>query len=164
MKLKRIHYALVTLTVTHVPPTWFLYKNCALFLVANFRTNLLIYGLERNKILEANNGKQNTGTRPEKMERRTDRMRRIRHLGLFGSVVIIGTDRVIDVNITPNADEAKPLYNVNNYFESTESSNGLKTPCKYEFNTSLSHLRSQILSTDHPETAYFYHICPGINQ
>jgi hypothetical protein len=58
----------------------------------------------------------------------------------------------------------KSIYNVTNYFENTESSNGLKTPSKYEFNTSLSHLRSQILSTDHPKTAYFYHICPGINQ
>ena len=39
---------------------------------------------------------------PEKMEIRTGIGRRIRHLGLFGSDVIIGTDRVTDVDIKPN--------------------------------------------------------------
>jgi hypothetical protein len=41
---------------------------------------------------------------PEKMERRTERGRRISHLGLFGSDVIIDTDRTNDVNVKPNAD------------------------------------------------------------
>jgi hypothetical protein len=44
---------------------------------------------------------------PENMGRRTDIVRRIRHLGLFGSDVIIGSARVIDVSIKPNAEEAK---------------------------------------------------------
>jgi len=52
----------------------------------------------------------------QKMKRRTDRGRRIRHLGLFGSDVIIGTDRVIDVNIKPNTEEARTYLKYNELF------------------------------------------------
>jgi hypothetical protein len=45
------------------------------------------------------------------------------------------------------------MYEVTNYTENTESSNGLKTPSKYEFNTSRFHLHPQILSTDLTATA-----------
>jgi hypothetical protein len=48
--------------------------------------------------------------RPEKMERQKDRVRRIRHLGLFGSDVIIGTDRVIDDHKKRNAEEARTYH------------------------------------------------------
>jgi len=48
--------------------------------------------------------------------RRTDRERRIRQLVLFGSDVIIGTDRVIDVNIKPNTEEGKIYLQSNELF------------------------------------------------
>jgi len=53
---------------------------------------------------------------PEKMERRTDTVLRIRHLGLFGRDVITDTDRVIDVNIKPNAEEVKTYLQCNELF------------------------------------------------
>lgn len=53
---------------------------------------------------------------PENMMRRTDRERRIRQLVLFGSDVIIGTDRVIDVNIKPNTEEGKIYLQSNELF------------------------------------------------
>jgi hypothetical protein len=52
---------------------------------------------------------------PEKMKRRTDIERRIRHLGLFGSD-IIGTDRVIDVNIKPNTEKVRTYLQCNELF------------------------------------------------
>ena len=54
----------------------------------------------------------------------------------------------------------KPIYNATNYFENIESSNGLKTPSKYEFNTSHSHFHLRSLSTGHPATAYIYSTFP----
>jgi hypothetical protein len=51
-----------------------------------------------------------------KMKRRTDKRRRLRHLVLFGSDVIINIDRVIDVNIKPNAEEAKTYLQCNELF------------------------------------------------
>jgi hypothetical protein len=53
---------------------------------------------------------------PEKMERRTDRVRRIRHFGLFGSDVIIGPDRVTDDHIKRNAEEARTYLQCNELF------------------------------------------------
>jgi hypothetical protein len=44
---------------------------------------------------------------PEKMERRTDRGFRIRHLGVFASDGITGTDRVTGVNTKLNSREAR---------------------------------------------------------
>ena len=53
---------------------------------------------------------------PEKMKRRKDRGRRFRHFSLFGSDVITGTDRVIDVNIKPNTEEARIYLRCNELF------------------------------------------------